>query len=76
MSRSVIMVLFGKEFDADERAEVGGGDRLGKLNDVLSAATKLLKDRLGVSEDGLTQGLPVVDEQRGDNGVTHNQRVM
>ena len=70
------MVLFGKEFDADERAEVGGGDRLGKLNDVLSAATKLLKDRLGVSEDGLTQGLPVVDEQRGDNGVTHNQRVM
>jgi hypothetical protein len=57
------VVLFGgEEFDADERAEIGGGDGLGKLNDVLSAATKLFKDRLGVSEDGLTQGLPVVDE--------------
>jgi hypothetical protein len=73
----MIMVLFvGEEFDADEGSEVGGCDGLGKLNDVLSAATKLFKDRLGISEDGLTQGLPVVDEQRGDDGVTHNQRVM
>ena len=66
------MVLFGKEFDADERAEVGGGDRLGKLNDVGSAAAKLFKDRLGVSEDGLTENLPVGDEQRGNDGVSHN----
>jgi hypothetical protein len=73
----MIMVLFGgEEFDADERAEVGGGDRFGKLNDVGSTAAKLFEDRLGVSEDGLTQGLPVVDEQRGDDGITHNQRVM
>jgi hypothetical protein len=33
MSRSVIMVLFGNEFDADERAEVGGGDGLGETED-------------------------------------------
>ena len=30
MSRSVIMVLFGNEFDADEWAEVGGGLRGGE----------------------------------------------
>ena len=72
MSRSVIMVLFGKEFDADERAEVGGGDWLGKLNDVLSAAAKLFEDRLGVSKDGATEDLPIGDEQRGDDGVSHN----
>jgi hypothetical protein len=32
--RWVIMVLFGDEFDADERAEVGGGDGLGELYEI------------------------------------------
>jgi hypothetical protein len=54
------MVLFGNEFDADERAEVGGGDGLGELHDVGSTATELLEDRNGVSEDGDPKGLPVV----------------
>ena len=70
------MLFRRDEFDADEGAEVGRGDRLGKLNDVLSAAAKLLEDRLGVSKDGLTEDLPIVDEQGGDDGVTHNQRAM
>jgi hypothetical protein len=64
------------DFDADEWAEVGGSDSLGKLDDVLSAAAELFEDRLGVSKDGLTEDLPVFDKQRGDDGVTHNQRVM
>jgi hypothetical protein len=73
----MIIVLFvGKEFDADEGAEVGGGDGFGKLDDVGSTAAKLFKDRLGVSKDGLTEDLPIRDEQRGDDGITHNQRVM
>ena len=64
-------MLFGNEFDADEGAEVGGGDRLGKLNDVGSAAAKLFEDRLGVSEDGDPEGVPIVYLKDGGDTVFH-----
>lgn len=69
----MIMVLLGDEFDADERAEVGGGDRFSKLHDVGSTATELLEDGLGVAEDSHPKGLPIGDRNPGRvNRVAHN----
>ena len=65
------MVLFGKEFDADERAEVGRGDGFGKLYEIRRAASELLEDRLSVSEDGDPEGLPVVYLKDGCDLVFH-----
>ena len=65
------MVLFGNEFDADERAEVGGGDGLTELHDVGSTATELLEDRQRLAENGDPKGLPVVYLKDGCYGVFH-----
>jgi hypothetical protein len=55
------MFLFRKEFDADERAEVGGSYWFSELDNVGSTAPKLLEDGLGVTEDSDTKGLPIGD---------------
>jgi hypothetical protein len=68
---AVIMVLFGNEFDADEGAEVGGCDVLGKLDEIRSAAAELLEDWLSVAEDGDPESLPIVDLKDGCYGVFH-----
>ena len=65
------MVLFGDEFDADEGAEVGGGDGLGELYEVGSPATELLEDRQRLAEDGDPKGLPVVYLKDGGDTVFH-----
>jgi hypothetical protein len=65
------MVLFGKEFDADERAEVGGGYGLGELYEVGDAYSVLLEDRQGLAEDGDPKGLPVVYLKDGGDTVFH-----
>jgi hypothetical protein len=71
------MVLLGDEFDADERAEVGGGYGLGELHDIGSAATELLEDWDCIPEDGDPKGLPIGDRQAGGvNGITHDQGAM
>ena len=59
---NVIMLFGGEEFDADERAEVGGGLRFGKLDDERSAAAELFKDGLGVTEDSAAKFLRVCDD--------------
>jgi hypothetical protein len=66
-----MVVLFGKEFDADEGAEVGWGDGFGKLYEVWDAATKLLEYRQGLAEDGDPQGLPIVYLKDGCDSVFH-----
>jgi hypothetical protein len=66
-----VVVLFGKEFDADEGAEVGGGNGLGKLDEIRSAAAELLEDGLSVAEDGDPKGLPIVYQKDGGNTVFH-----
>jgi len=60
------MVLFGKEFDFDERAEVGGGLRGVKCKRADLAAVGFL-DGLGVREDEVSKGRPIVDGY-ADNG--------
>jgi hypothetical protein len=65
------MVLFGKEFDADERAEVGGGYGFGKLNEVGDAYSVLLEDRQRLAEDGDPKGLPIVYLKDRCNSVFH-----
>jgi hypothetical protein len=57
------MLFVGKEFDADERAEVCGGHRLRKLDDVWDSAAELLEGRLGVPENGTSKFLPVGDQE-------------
>jgi hypothetical protein len=54
--------VVGNEFDADEGAEVGGGNRFSELYDVWSTAAELFEDRLGFSEDGDPKGLRVCDD--------------
>ena len=56
------MLFGGEEFDFDERAEVGGGDGFGELDDERSAAAELFKDRLGVAEDSAAKFLRVCDD--------------
>jgi hypothetical protein len=52
------MVLFGKEFYADERAEVGGGDWLGETEDC--DVTSDLRHRvLTAREQGCEHVFPV-----------------
>ena len=60
MSRSVIMVLFGNEFDADEGAEVGRGLRGGEGERADLAAVGFL-DGLSAGEGKVAEGHPVVD---------------
>jgi hypothetical protein len=52
------MVLFGKEFDADERAEVGGGLRGGE-GDIHISASSLSRLAIPLREDGLKEGIRV-----------------
>ena len=61
----MIMVLFGNEFDADERAEVGGGDGLvkGKGSDLTAVG---FLNRLGSRENQLPQIHPIVDRDSDD----------
>ena len=59
-------MLFGNEFDADERAEVGGGLRGVKM-ELADIASVLLKDRAVLTEDGLAEVFPAGDLD-GDGG--------
>jgi hypothetical protein len=52
------MVLFGKEFDADERAEVGGGDGLGETEDC-DVASDLRHRVLTAREQGCEHVFPI-----------------
>jgi hypothetical protein len=56
-------MLFGDGFDFDKWAEVCGGHRLRKLDDVWDSAAELLEGRLGVPENGTSKFLPVGDQE-------------
>jgi hypothetical protein len=72
-----MVVLFGKEFDADERSEVGRGLRGFEFDDIRSTAAELLEDRDCIPEDGDPKGLPIGDRQAGGvNGIAHDQGAM
>ena len=55
-----MVLLFGKEFDADEGAEVGGGLR-GVEMELTDVPAILFKNCVRVSEDDATQFFPAVN---------------
>jgi len=66
-----VIMLFGDEFDADEGAEVGGGDGLGEVDEIRNTGAELLEDGLSFAEDGDPKCLPIVDLKDGCYGVFH-----
>ena len=73
MSRSVIMVLFGKEFDADERAEVGGGYGLGET-ELGRVAVDFRVTVLTAREKRREQVIPVSLKHRRDFVSNHSEK--
>ena len=67
------MVLFGKEFDADERAEVGGGDGLGET-ELGFVAFDFRVAVLTAREKRSEQVIPVSLEYRGDFVGDHSEK--
>ena len=63
-----VIMLFGNEFDADERAEVGGGLRGGEGERADLAAVGFL-DGLGRAEDEVAEGHPIVDGHADDGDL-------
>ena len=59
-------MLFGDEFDFNERAEVDGGLRRSEMK-LADIASVLLEDRSVLTEDGLAEVFPAVDAH-GDGG--------
>ena len=59
-------MLFGNEFDADERAEVGGALRRREMK-LADIASVLLEYRAVLTEHGLAEVFPAVDAY-GDGG--------
>lgn len=53
-------MLFGEEFDFNERAEVGGGLRRSEMK-LADVASVLLKNRSILAEHGLAEFFPTVD---------------
>lgn len=63
-----VIMLLGDEFDADERAEVGGGLRGGEGERADLASVGFL-DGLGRAEDEVTEGHPIVDGHADDGDL-------
>lgn len=62
------VIMLGNEFDADERAEVGGGDGFGEGKRADLAAVGFL-DGLSVREGKAAKGHPVVNGYANDGDL-------
>jgi hypothetical protein len=70
-----VVMLFGNEFDADERAKVGGCDGFGEGERADLSAVGFL-DRLGVSEGKAAKGHPIVDGYANDGDFISGYHVL
>jgi hypothetical protein len=67
------MVLFGNEFDADERAEVGGGDGLGET-ELGRVAVDFRVAVLTTREESGEQVIPISLKHRRDFVCNHSEK--